>query len=88
MIALQYAIFMNVGLGVFNLIPLPPLDGAKVLLGILPDNAVRWYRNHETILYIAFLVIWITPIASMLISPVIQFIDIKLLQLITTIALS
>lgn len=88
MVALQYAIFMNVGLGVFNLIPLPPLDGAKVLMGILPDNAVRWYRSHESILYIIFLVIWITPIASMLISPIIQFIDVKLLQLITTIALS
>ncbi|MBR3324954.1 MAG: site-2 protease family protein [Clostridia bacterium] len=86
MIALQYTIFMNVGLGVFNLIPLPPLDGAKILLGVLPDNAVRWYKLHESFLYIVFLVIWITPIASYMIAPIISFIDAKLLQLIIMIA--
>ncbi len=31
---------INIGLGVFNLIPLPPLDGSKILLSFLPD---AWY---------------------------------------------
>lgn len=86
-VALQNAILLNIGLCVFNLIPLPPLDGSKILMGILPNNARRWYQNHENILYIIFLIIWITPIASNLISPIIGFIDVQLVKLITTIVL-
>lgn len=29
---------LNISLGIFNLIPIPPLDGSKVLAGLLPDN--------------------------------------------------
>lgn len=36
----QYLAMMNLGLGVFNLIPIPPLDGSKVLGAVLPG---RWY---------------------------------------------
>jgi len=38
----QYTIIVNVGLGVFNLIPLPPLDGSKVILPVLPSKAKYW----------------------------------------------
>lgn len=33
-----YTATLNVGLGVFNLIPIPPLDGSKVLAGVLPQD--------------------------------------------------
>ncbi len=33
---LQATAILNLGLGIFNLIPLPPLDGSKILLGFLP----------------------------------------------------
>ena len=69
---LQYCISVNLGLGIFNLIPLPPLDGSKILKNLLPYKAKAWYESHYTILYIVFLVIWITPIASMVISPLIK----------------
>lgn len=68
MTMIQYAIVVNIGLGVFNLIPLPPLDGSKVLMAFLPYNAKRWFENHTQIFYIIFLVIWITPLSGMLIS--------------------
>lgn len=82
-----YTISMNVGLGVFNLIPLPPLDGSKILLALLPSRAQEWYEDNQRILYIIFLIIWITPIASNIVSPIISSIDSWLLKLIRTIAL-
>ena len=62
---------MNIGLGVFNMIPLPPLDGSKIFLPILPRNAKFWFIEHEQIFYFVFLIIWITGIAGRLISPII-----------------
>ena len=43
-------ISINIGLGVFNLIPLPPLDGSKILSGFLPYNARNWLDSHSQIL--------------------------------------
>ena len=77
-----YTITINVGLGVFNLIPLPPLDGSKVLVAFLPSKARAWYVNHERLLYIIFIAIWITPLASLIISPGISLINKGLMNLI------
>ena len=68
---IAYIVTMNIGLGVFNLIPLPPLDGSKIFLPILPYNAKSWFIEHEQIFYFIFLIIWITGIAGRLISPII-----------------
>jgi Zn-dependent protease len=41
---LMYMVYMNIGLGVFNLIPIPPLDGSKVLSVFLPPSmAMRYF---------------------------------------------
>lgn len=71
MTMIQFAVLVNVGLGVFNLIPLPPLDGSKILVAFLPYNGKRWFEEHTRLFYIIFLVIWITPLSSMIISPAI-----------------
>ncbi len=39
--------WMSVGLGVFNLIPIPPLDGSKVLFSLLPDRYYRLILRYE-----------------------------------------
>lgn len=80
-----YVITMNIGLGVFNLIPLPPLDGSKIFLPILPYNAKTWFIEHEQIFYFIFLIIWITGIAGQLISPIIGQMTQWILGLATTI---
>lgn len=84
---IEYTITMNVGLCVFNLIPLPPLDGSKILLAFLPTKAQTWYEEHERLLYIIFLIVWITPISSLIIEPGINTINVALLKLIKIIAL-
>ena len=71
MILITATISINVGLGLFNLIPLPPLDGSKVIMPFLPYNAKTWFRNNEYIFYIVFVVLWITGLASYIISPAI-----------------
>ena len=60
---------INIGLGVFNLIPLPPLDGSKVIIPFLPYNAKQWFYNNQRIFYIAFVLLWITGLAGIIITP-------------------
>ena len=73
-ILLQELVIINIGLGVFNLIPLPPLDGSKIFINLFPYNARRWILEHEQMFYIIFLVLWLTDLASIIISPIINLI--------------
>ena len=42
-----YLIIINVGLGLFNLIPIPPLDGSKIIGAILPENSYHQYMKYQ-----------------------------------------
>ncbi len=44
---LHYIALIDIGLGLFNLIPIPPLDGSKVLLAILPEKYYFSYMRFE-----------------------------------------
>ena len=78
---IQYTIMINVGLGIFNLIPLPPLDGSKVLKPFLPYNAKTWFENNERIFYMIFVVLWIFGIAGTIVSPIINVVYSGILKL-------
>lgn len=67
-------ILINVGLGIFNLIPLPPLDGSKIIMPFLPYKAKSWFVNNEQIFYIIFVLLWVTGLAGDIISPVISWV--------------
>jgi Zn-dependent protease len=81
MLILASTISVNIGLGVFNLIPLPPLDGSKVIMPFLPYKAKQWFVNNETIFYIAFVLLWITGLAGIIITPAIGGISNAILAL-------
>lgn len=51
-IFLSYYISCNIGLAVFNLIPIPPLDGSKILFVFLPDRAVEFCYRYQNIFFI------------------------------------
>ena len=74
-------ITINIGLGIFNLIPLPPLDGSKVIKPFLSYNLKTWFENREGIFYVIFIALWITGIAGIIISPIIEFIFDQLITL-------
>ncbi len=73
MLMIQSTIITNVGLGVFNLIPLPPLDGSKIIMPFLPYKAKQWFINNEQIFYLIFIVLWISGLAGRIISPAIYW---------------
>ena len=81
MLILGSIITTNIGLGVFNLIPLPPLDGSKIIMPFLSYNAKQWFIRNGNIFYIIFVVIWITGIAGTIISPAINWISTGILNL-------
>ena len=64
-------VLTNIGLGIFNLIPLPPLDGSKILGGFLSYNAKNWMDSHSQIFEIIFIALWIVGILSLIVSPLI-----------------
>lgn len=43
----QYIIYYNVILAVFNLLPIPPLDGSKILAGLLPGSREWMYKLEQ-----------------------------------------
>lgn len=64
-----YAVYFNLGLACFNLLPIPPLDGSKVVAGLLPAPVDRTYLKFEKAGYVivlllyfsGFLIKWILP---------------------------
>ena len=63
-----YLIYLNIGLGIFNLIPIPPLDGSKILASFLPPRAFYKYLSFERygslVLIICFAVPFLSDIVS------------------------
>ena len=76
------AALLSIGLGLFNLLPIPPLDGSKVLFAILPDSAYMKLMRYERLGMILLMVLVFTGIGGDGLSRVIETVFFFLYQLI------
>jgi len=65
-------VVINLALGIFNLVPIPPLDGSKILFSFLPESAFSFilaYEQYALILLLVFIVFlspYLTPLLAYL----------------------
>ena len=71
MLMIQLIIQINIGLGVFNLFPIPPLDGSKVIKPFLPQNIKIWFETNGQLFEMVFVALWIFGILGQIVSPII-----------------
>lgn len=71
---LQLFIQLNIWLAVFNMLPLPPLDGSKVLAGLLPARHAYRYMQLERYGVIILLLLVFTGMIGTLLFPVYSFV--------------
>ena len=81
LILFNYGIRINVILAVFNLMPIPPLDGSWVLYYLLPDDLAAAYRKIFPYGFLILIVLLMSNIIHFIIIPINSFI-LKILSLI------
>ncbi len=67
----QLSVILNIGLAVFNLLPVPPLDGSKILMGLLPHRQAVAYSKIEPYGFLILLGLIFLRITDYIIVPII-----------------
>jgi Zn-dependent protease len=65
---LQFTIMINLILGIFNLLPIPPLDGSKILLSQLPYNLAKEFQKIEPYGFLILLILLFTGLLGIIFS--------------------
>lgn len=65
-------LWYNIMLGVFNLIPLPPLDGSKIAISFFSDKWNYYFYKYENYLYIITLLFIVSDFSNKLIGPIVK----------------
>lgn len=76
----KVGIIINVGLAIFNIIPIPPLDGSKILEGLLPMEAAIKYARLERYGVILLVILIFTHVVDYVVFPVINAVSSLLLS--------
>jgi len=71
-IVLLFSVLINLLLAVFNLIPIPPLDGSQILSGLLPDHLVKRYEMITPYGFIILFFLLLTGLLWTIILPIVQ----------------
>ena len=69
----QYGVIINIGLAVFNLLPIPPLDGSHILEGLLPNNLAWEYSKLRPYGFIILLLLILTNAVDYIVFPVVRY---------------
>ncbi len=75
MLMLALGVQLNVGLAVFNLIPIPPLDGSRILVGLLPRELAFKYARLEPYGFLILLLLIFTGAIQKIILPAILYLS-------------
>ncbi len=67
-------IFVNIMLGVLNLIPLPPLDGSRIVSSMLSPNAAWRYSQIERYGFIILIVLMVTGLLGRILWPILAMV--------------
>jgi Zn-dependent protease len=71
MLMLDFSIRINLILGLFNLIPIPPLDGGRILIGFLPPGPARLYARLEPFGFLILLLLIFSHVIDRVIWPLV-----------------
>lgn len=71
---LQLTAYISLGLGMFNLIPIPPLDGSKVLLSVISDSSYQKLMRYERYGMILMILLVSTGVIGKPLSAAIEYI--------------
>lgn len=72
---LRIGLSLNIVLMIFNLLPIPPLDGSHVLQNLLPDGAAEAYERLRPYGFILMIGLLMTGVFSKIISPITGFVE-------------
>jgi Zn-dependent protease len=74
------SVWINLVLAIFNILPIPPLDGGRILAGLLPDRLAEPYRQVERYGFIIILILAFSGLLSRVILPIIKAVNDLLLS--------
>lgn len=69
----QAGVLVNVALGIFNLIPIPPLDGSKIVAGLLPRDMAISFMRVERFGFLIVILLLATGVLGRVLYPLLLF---------------